>query len=379
MLSFLKLEGQRLWQDKWLLGSISWVPILIAIFVWWIFSLSIAGSLPIAIVDHEQSVISQQFVRHLDASSTLKVSTYFSDVTQAKRALQGGDIYAYVVIPKNFDRDIYLSNPPQVSVFYNSQYILVGKLINAAVLSSVGTFDASAEVLKNLALGDTTPISAMGKAVSIRMQISPLFNSNSNYAQFLVTAIIPSIWQIVIVVGTILTLAMHRRLGSFSAWKATGVASNMIKTLACYLPIYLLLGACFLVGFYHIVQWPMHGSLWILLIAQIFTIIACMIVGTFFYFLTFDAARSMSLAGAFTAPGFAFLGITFPVSDMTVLAQFWRGLLPISYYVEAQVSQASYGTSFWQTTTHMFPMLWCLLVVLVLMKLVPMRLQEVDR
>ena len=82
-------------------------------------------------------------------------------------------------------------------------------------------------------------------------------------------------------------------------------------------------------------------------------------MGCFFYFLTLDAARSMSLAGAFTAPSFAFMGVTFPTSDMGSAAQIWRSLLPISHYIEAQIDQVSYGLSAWQTTVSFMPtMLW---------------------
>ncbi|GEM79106.1 ABC transporter permease [Vibrio superstes] len=378
MLSFVADEWQRLWRDKWLLASITWLPILVAISVWWIFSQGIARSLPIAIVDHQQSIISQQLVRYLDASDTMQVSAHFQDEHQAKRALSGSDIYAYVVIPRDFDRDIYLSNPPQISVFYNSQYILVGKLINSAVLRSIGTFDAQIETIKKLAAGDATFKSALGQAVNVRTQITPLFNLNSNYAQFLVSAIVPAIWQIVIVVGTILTLAMHKRTGLIERWVQDGLMTNLAKTLACYIPIYLALGVGFLVWFYAWLQWPMQGSYLVLLLAQLVTIVACMLVGCVFFFITYDAARALSFAGAFTAPGFAFMGITFPVTDMNFLAQFWRGLLPISHYIEAQVSQVSYAVPNVQTLAILTPMLGYLLLTLVIVKLAPMKIREAN-
>ncbi|MEZ8967616.1 ABC transporter permease [Vibrio breoganii] len=378
MFGFIATEWQRLRRDKWLFASITWMPVLVAISVWWIFSQGIARSLPIAIVDHQQSVISQQLVRYLDASDTLKVSTHFQSEYEAKKALSGSDIYAYVVIPRDFDRDIYLSNPPQVSVFYNSQYILVGKLVNSAVLRSVGTFDAQIETLKNLSAGGATVKSALGKAVNVRTQITPLFNLNSNYAQFLVSAIIPAIWQIVIVVGTILTLAMHKREGLLQQWPEQGVLACMAKTLSCYIPLYLALGVGYLLWFYALLDWPMQGGYMVLIAAQLATVIACMLVGCVFFFITYDAARALSFAGAFTAPGFAFMGITFPVTDMTTLAQFWRSLLPISHYIEAQISQVSYGASSMQTLHYLVPMLGYLLLIFVLMKLAPKKIQEAE-
>ncbi|GAD88889.1 hypothetical protein VHA01S_012_00050 [Vibrio halioticoli NBRC 102217] len=375
MFRFIADEWQRLWRDKWLLASITWVPILLAVSLWWIFSQGIARALPIAVVDHQQSRLSHELVRYLDASETLHVSTHFQSEYDAKRALSGSDIYAYVVIPRDFDRDIFLSNPPQVSVFYNSQYILVGKLVNSSVLRSVGTFDAKIQTAKKLASGNSTIKSALGKAVTVRTQITPLFNSNSNYAQFLVSAIVPAVWQIVIVVGTVLTLAMHKRLGTMDKWLEQGVVGAMTKTLACYIPIYWALGVGFLLWFYAYLQWPMQGGYAVLIFAQFATVLACTLVGAVFFFMTFDAARALSFAGAFTAPGFAFMGITFPVTDMGTLAQGWRSLLPISHYIEAQVSQVSYGASTLQTLGFLVPMLGYLVLLLVLAKLAPKKIK----
>ncbi len=51
----------------------------------------------------------------------------------------------------------------------------------------------------------------------------------------------------------------------------------------------------------------------------------------------------MSFAGAFHRASFAFIGITFPVTDMNTAAQVWRSLLPGKPTSEVQTAQSSYG------------------------------------
>ena len=61
--------------------------------------------------------------------------------------------------------------------------------------------------------------------------------------------------------------------------------------------------------------YPMQGS-WLVLTAGLgLASAACVTMGAFFYAIIRDPARA-SLAGAYTAPGFAFMGVTFPVSAM---------------------------------------------------------------
>jgi len=343
-------------RDKWLLSSLTWVPLLLAFMIWAIFSQGIARDLPVGVVDFSSSALSQKLVRYYDATPAMHVSKRFDSVEQAKQALIQGDIYAYSVIPHQFDKSIYKQTPPQVSVFYNSQMILIGKLLNSAFLQAQGTFNAELSTMKGLASGNSTLLSAMGNAVPVRTQITPLFNKNSNYAQFLVSAIIPALWQIVIVVTTILVLTANLRDRRLKPWLENRPFRQLLSTLTPYTWVFALQGFGFLCWFYLGFKWPMNGSFITLVIAQWATIIACMAMGCLFFFLTLDAARAMSFAGAFTAPSFAFMGITFPVSDMSSLAQAWRSLLPISHYIEVQVSQVSYGQSWFNSLQHILPM-----------------------
>lgn len=369
--------------DKWLLSCLTWIPLLVALIIWGVFSAGIARDLPIGVVDYSHSSLSRKLTQMIDASSTMSVDYQFQDVTQAKNALIESKIYAYVVIPDHFERDIYLQRTPQVSVFYNSQYILIGKLINSAMVQAEGYFNAGLETVKSLSHGNQTTQAALGNAVTISTQISPLFNQNTNYAQFLVSAVVPAIWQIMIVVCTILILAANLRVYArkpehLSRWLGDSPIKTIAKILASYIPIFLLHGVAFLYWFYCILQWPFQGTLLPLIIAQVLTIVACMIMGAFFFFMTLDAARAMSFAGAFTAPSFAFMGITFPVTDMSSLAHFWRSLLPISHYIEVQVAQASYGLSAFASLTPLLAMLGYALPALLTAMLVKRHLKVAE-
>ncbi|QIL86425.1 ABC transporter permease [Vibrio sp. HDW18] len=343
MKAMIPAQWTLLRHDKWLLSCLTWVPLLLAALIWWIFSQGIARDLPFGVVDLSHSQLSRQLIREVDATATLQVFDHYPSIAEASHALRSSQIYGYMVIPAQFDKSIYRQQQPAVTTFYNSQMILVGKLVNSAVVQAQSTFNAQVEVMKNLTGQSQTTLAAMGRAVPIRTQITPLFNQNNHYAQFLVSAIVPALWQISIVVSTILILAANYRHYGLQKWLADAPLRQLSRTLLPYLPIFLLQGLGFLIWFYDVLDWPMFGHFSILLIAQAFTVMACVIMAGFFYFLTLDPARAMSFAGAFTAPSFAFMGITFPASDMNSLAHLWRSLLPISHYIEVQVNQVSYG------------------------------------
>ena len=336
-------EWRLIATQPWLKAMLLWLPLLMFFALWWIFSTGSARDLAIGVVDFEHSSMSRGVMRYYDASPTLKVTQSYTSVAEGKQDLQSGKIYALVVIPNSLTQDVLLGHPPTITTFYNSQFILIGKLVNAAMQQAQGTFNAQIEAVKNLSKGDTVPQQALAQAVPIQTQITALFNSNSHYGQFLVSAAIPALWQILIVATTVLSFSLEQRTQGMKAWLGSYPFQVIFTKLLAYTPLYLVQGIVFLWGMYGWLGWPMHGSWGILLSAQILMVLACQSVGALFFMITLDVTRSMSFVAAFTAPALEFIGITFPTSDMPLLGQVWRSLLPVSHYIDVQVKQVNNG------------------------------------
>ncbi|UJF17558.1 ABC transporter permease [Vibrio sp. SS-MA-C1-2] len=353
-----KKEWSLIWYDKWLLTTVSITPILLFVLIAAIFQASFARDLPIGVVDLDHSELSRALTRQYDMSPTLEVTQSFSSVKEGVDAMRNSQIYGLVVLPFQMEKEALEGLSPEVTGFYNSQFILMGKLVNSALQTAHGTFDAGVGVLKNLALGESAIPLAFAKAVPVQSQISALYNSSTDYAQFLVSAAIPATWQIIIVISMILSLITQHRSRQYDfsdqpnnqfhglhQWmNGQPIAALVIKSLVLQIPM-MLLGLGFLFYFYIWLGWPMHGSWAILIISQWLMVLACQAMGAFFYFVAMEPARAFSVAAAYTAPSFAFIGITFPATDMPSLGLFWRSILPVSHYIKMQVVESSYGGS----------------------------------
>ncbi|MEJ2766333.1 ABC transporter permease [Photobacterium sp. MCCC 1A19761] len=348
MMSFshhLRHEWHLLARDGWLRALLSWVPPLLFLIVWAVFSAGIARDLPIGVVDLDHSRLSRQAVRYYDASPALAVARTFPSVEQGSAALRAGDIYALVVLPAQLEKQTLLGHTPNITAFYNSQFILIAKLVNSAVMQAQGTLNAQLDTLLNLAEGNAVLSQAMGKAVPIRTQVTPLYNSNNHYGQFLVAGAVPAMWQILMVITTIMVLATQDRQQSLPTWFKPAPCRRLLGKLLPYTLILWMHGLLFLVALYGVLGWPMHGSWLILGTAQLLTVLACQGVGAVLYLATRDTTRAMSLAAGFTAPAFAFVGVTFPATDMPTLAQIWRAVLPVTHYLDVQLHQVNHGQS----------------------------------
>ncbi|MGS3182048.1 ABC transporter permease [Aeromonas dhakensis] len=333
-------EWRLLWQDPFGRALASWLPLLLMGILCWIFSAGLARDLKIGLVDLDQSVLSRQLAYSLDASAGLKVARQFDSIAEGANALRGGDIYALVVLPDHLERDARQGTQPRVTVFNNGQFILIAKLVNSALAQVEGTLNGQVGVLTAMADGKALP-GALGQAVPINSQVTALYNLNASYAQFLLSAILPAVWQILVVLYGLNALARTDRLGL--DWTTKGVWFGLWRTLLPHVLIGWGWGLLWTLLLFKGFAYPMHGSWLVLTVGLGLASAACVSMGAFFYGIIRDPARALSLAGAYTAPGFAFMGVTFPVSAMGDFAQFWRSLLPISHYVELQIGQTNYG------------------------------------
>ncbi len=336
-------EWRVLLRDPWLISLVSWVPLLLFFIMWAIFAQEIARDLPIGVVDLDKSHLSRALIRHYDASPALETAFDYPDVQQGATALRAGKIYGLVIIPADLEKRTTLGRPPEVNAFINSQFLLIGRNVNSALMQAQGTFTTKVEIVKNLATGAPVFDRALSTAIPIGNQVTPLFNISNNYAQFLVSAILPAVWQILMVAVTVLSLAAEQRRKGLGEWLGSLPARAL---LAKFFPLTLLFwlhGLLFLWMMYIFLGWPMHGNWTLLLFAQLVTVCASIGAGSLFFFLTQDATRGLSFAAAYAAPGLAFMGVTFPVTDMTLPAKIWRNLIPISHYIEIQFGQVNYG------------------------------------
>jgi ABC-2 type transport system permease protein len=242
-------------------------------------------------------------------------------------------------------RDTLLKKQPKVTAMLNTQYILIGKILKAALVESVAYSAAQVEFVEDVSTMQNDTL-ALHKITPIGLQITPFFNTYKNYFIFLVSALLPSIWQIFIVIATIVsfgTLFKERREQEFFANK--NISLRIIGKLLPYTLIFTSMGGLFLFYLYGTLGWHFEGSFGLTIFGMFLTVVAYQVVALLFFVTGFDYARTLSLGAVYTAPAFAFLGVTFPVNNMNAFALFWRDLLPISHYMELQISQANYGTN----------------------------------
>lgn len=339
------LELKEIKNSFYLFSLLTWAPLLSFILVIAIFYKGVARDLPISVVDNDHSQLSRQIITQINANPSLHVKKESVDLYSASKEISAGDIYATVVIPSNFERDVTQKKQPVISAFVNAQYLLIGKMINSALSSTIMQSASRIDFATNLS-ADGQSKTALNATAPINTQITPFFNTYKNYFLFLVSAILPAILQILAAVSVILSFGkMFKENKQKEFFKNGKIFSVLIGKTLPYTIVYFGWGVVYLLYMYGTQPWEFQGSFAIVFFAMLLMIIAYQGVALSFFTLNFHTTRALSLASLYTAPAFAFLGITFPASSMPEFAFFWHNILPVSHYLKIQIALASYGSS----------------------------------
>lgn len=310
-----------------------------------IFYQGVAFELPITVVDNDKSSLSRKLLSNIDASSTLKIVSHSLSTKDALVLVKSSEVYGVIIIPAHFMRDTLLKTQPKVTAMLNTQYILVGKILTAALVETVTYSAAEVEFIEDLVTTQNDSLT-LHNVAPIGLQITPFFNTYKNYFLFLVSALLPAIWQIFIVIATIVSFGtLFKDKGEKEFFGTTNITAKIIGKMLPYTFVYTLMGVLFLFYIYGTLGWHFEGSFSITIFGMLLTVIAYQVIALFLFVTGFDYARALSLGAVYTAPAFAFLGVTFPIYNMNSFALFWRDILPISHYVELQISQANYGAN----------------------------------
>ena len=361
----------RSWgSDPWQLALISWLPLVLFAALWWIFSAGIVTDLGIGVVDLDDSRLSRTLIRQLDATPALRIASRPLSVHEGRCAMSNAEIGALIVIPYDFQARTSKGLKPDVTAFYNGQFILIGKAVKSALFQAQATLAGRIDGGLALAQGAALP-QAAGLAVPVVPQLTPLYNRGMDYALFLVPAVIPALWQVVMIIGMLNAIGREHREGSWEQWLEPGPLKAFIGKMLPYVLVYWVMGIGFLLSF-HLLGWPVRGSWALIITAQGLTVIATAVMAGFLFVLVDDLPRSLSLAAAYTAPSFAFLGVTFPASDMPSLALFWRSLIPVCHFMDIQISQMSRAADFGAVALDFGALVLFLVVLpLVVLRLAP--------
>ena len=156
---------------------------------------------PVAVVDLDNTVMSRQLIQMAAASQQVNVKSVYAEMQEAEAAMAREEIFGFMVIPENMEKDIRGNHPVSVNIFTHGAYVMLHGATGTAFSTCALTLGATHKV-KQIALSKKVPsTSAMAMRDPIPISIQTLFNSSGSYSNYVVPSVLVVILQQSLIIG----------------------------------------------------------------------------------------------------------------------------------------------------------------------------------
>ena len=355
----------------YLLGSVVTVAFC-AIFFLTFLKQGLPHHLPIGIVDLDNSSLSRNFSRQLDATQLGKVLKYDS-FAQAREDMQSGKITAVCVIPAGMYADVQASRRPTFTYYLNGLYFVGGALSYKNILTMINLADGAVqrEVLRAKGVNEDA---IMGRIQPVNVDVHQIGNQYTNYGYYLTNIFLPGVLALTVVIILIYSLGAELKYGTSRHLLSTAGGSMynaLFGKLVVYTTLFSVIGLILILLMYDWMHFPINGSIWNMFLAIVLLVLASESVAIFIIGLLPIPRLALSIGALYSVLAFSMSGFTLPVETMPPYIQGLAEAFPLRHYFLFYSREVIFGTGFagwWQEVIH-------LLIFLLLPSLVIYRLK----
>ena len=345
MFKVILREWRRLLSRPIYLFCIFIVPLVSAVMLTSLMGEGLPTDMPVGLVDMDNTTTTRNIARNLDAFQNTRIAYKFADVTEARHAMQRGEIYAFYYFPKGTTEKLLRQEQPKVSFYTNNTYLMAGSLLykDMRTMSELASGAATRSVL--LAKGATND-QAMAFLQPVAVDAHPIGNPSLNYNVYLSNILIPGMLSLMIFFVTVFSIGQeikesHGRAMLVHtrgvAWKA--LYGKLIAQAALLLPVAWALGA-YLYGYLH---FPCQcGWLTMLGVLSLF-VFASQGMGVLMICALPNPRFGLSFASLWGVLSFSICGMSFPAMAMHPMLHGVSYLFPLRHYYLLYVNCALDG------------------------------------
>jgi len=321
------------------------LPILSVLFFSSLFKEGVPTKMPIAIVDLDQTAASRKIARNIDVTPLSQVTEYLPSETEAMSELRTGNIYGFVVLPKNMQSDILASRQPVISYYYQNGFLIAGRLMHNDLTLILHTLSGGINIQKREAMGQPKDY-ILSQVQPIQVSTHQLFNPTANYSVYISTIVLPIMLQLFILLMTVYSIGIEIKERTSHEWLRLSDKSMFIALTGKLLPYTVIFFVVMMFQnfmLYKVMQIPMNTSLGWLMLGSLMFVLAYQAIGVFCIGLLPMMRHSLNMAAFYGILALTLCGFSFPIEAMPPVFQYWASGFPVRHYMHIFQSQILAG------------------------------------
>lgn len=320
-------------------------PLFCYVFFTTLMGNGLPTDMPVGMVDLDNTSTTRNIIRNLDSFQQTKIVAYYPSVTEAREAMQRGEIYAFYYIPERTTEEAISSKQPTVSFYTNNSYLIAGSLLYKD-LRTMSELAGGAIGRTNLYAKGATENQAMAFLQPIVIDTHALNNPWLNYSVYLCNTILPGILMLLIFMVTIYSIGSEIKNNTAKTWMRIANNNINIALTGKLLPqtvLFFIMAAFYNVYLYGYLHFPCNSGILPMLLAALLMVVASQAFGIFLFGLLPSLRLALSAASLWGVVSFSISGFSFPVMAMNPALQALSNLFPLRHYFLIYVDQALNG------------------------------------
>lgn len=340
MWSGMLRELRYLLTHKWDLCLVTLAPLLIIVLFSSMFYQGKPEHLPIAIIDQDQSELSQNIEKYVSHNSTLKIVLISQSPDDVEKLLNQTKIWGYISIPAGAEQRLVQAQDAEISIAFNQSYFSVGNTISSAMLLS--TLEASIDFTRQNYLANSLPYLDIPTP---NVKISPLYNPSLSYEFYLEPFMIPAILHLLLCCCVAFAVGQELKFNTTGQWlNQHSIFSALLSKVLVYVVIFTAWTWAWMFWLIEIRGWFVAGQLWMILLGQFFFYSAYALISSAVVLATRDLAKSYGFIAVYGGSSLSFAGVTLPLNNAPLFTQFWANIIPYTPYAKLQTEQWVIGS-----------------------------------
>ncbi len=326
-----------------------WILFILPLFTFFLFismfSQGKADDYNIVVFDADNTPLSRQIIRWIDATPEVKIKTHITSLEEGKQMIEKSETWGVLKIPKGLEAGVYKGDASKIILFHSNENLSAGSAVSLGVMKAVKTMSAGINLQKRLAHKEMYN-QAYARIQPIKIETHALFNPYINYAYYLVTALLPVMLLMFIISTSIFAVGTELKYSTANEWYTISNESIIIALTGKLLPysIIFIVEAFFMnTLLFDYVGTPMNGSFFITFLSTVFFVYAYQAMGVFIISVFPNMRLSLSLGAAYSSLAFSFAGLTFPAIAMSESLQYFAKIFPYSHYLTIYINEAMKG------------------------------------
>lgn len=348
-------------------------PVGLLVFFMTLMGAGLPTDLPTGVVDEDNTSTTRTLLRTLNAMENTELKYSYANFSEARDAMQRGEIYAFFHIPAGTTEEALAQRQPKIGFYTNDSYFVAGSLLMRDMRTTAEM--AGMAVTRQTLLAKGMPDEAAMAAVRpVVIESHPIGNPMLNYSVYLSNIIVPGCILLLAMILTPYTIGLEwksgnqRRVYRQMSGESTTVflAGKLIPQAALFSLMMLLCD----VVFYKYYQFPCQCGLWMMWFVGVLSILAAQAFGVFVYGLLQGNMRfAMCVCSLWGIVSFSISGLSFPTMAMSPILQAAAWMFPLRHYYLLYVNQALHGYSILYAWTSVVALLTFLLLPLLTLNL----------